>query len=43
MTERNRLDLRGLLPPNVMDSEQQIFRFSKFYLLKLCLLFMLLS
>lgn len=27
MTERNRLDLRGLLPPNVMDSEQQIFRF----------------
>ncbi|KAG7583714.1 Malic enzyme NAD-binding [Arabidopsis suecica] len=27
MTERNRLDLRGLLPPNVMDSEQQIQRF----------------
>uniref|UniRef100_A0A1J3G8E6 Malic enzyme n=1 Tax=Noccaea caerulescens TaxID=107243 RepID=A0A1J3G8E6_NOCCA len=27
MTERDRLDLRGLLPPNVMDSEQQITRF----------------
>ncbi|CAN6486452.1 unnamed protein product [Victoria cruziana] len=27
MTERNRLDLRGLLPPNVMTSEQQIQRF----------------
>ncbi|KAM7471990.1 hypothetical protein LguiA_010173 [Lonicera macranthoides] len=27
MTERNRLDLRGLLPPNVMSSEQQIDRF----------------
>ena len=30
MTERDRLDLRGLLPPNVMSSEQQIERFSKF-------------
>lgn len=29
MTERDRLDLRGLLPPNVMSSEQQIERFSK--------------
>ncbi|XP_023538795.1 NAD-dependent malic enzyme 1, mitochondrial-like isoform X3 [Cucurbita pepo subsp. pepo] len=27
MTERDRLDLRGLLPPNVMSSEQQIERF----------------
>ncbi|KNA08463.1 hypothetical protein SOVF_162370 [Spinacia oleracea] len=27
MTERNRLDLRGLLPPNVMTTEQQIDRF----------------
>ncbi|KAF3562706.1 hypothetical protein DY000_02011870 [Brassica cretica] len=27
MTERDRLDLRGLLPPSVMDSEQQIQRF----------------
>ncbi|KAJ6872376.1 hypothetical protein NC651_031476 [Populus alba x Populus x berolinensis] len=27
MTERDRLDLRGLLPPNVMTSEQQIQRF----------------
>lgn len=27
MTERNRLDLRGLLPPNVMSSNQQIDRF----------------
>uniref|UniRef100_A0A6N2MKM5 Malic enzyme n=1 Tax=Salix viminalis TaxID=40686 RepID=A0A6N2MKM5_SALVM len=27
MTERDRLDLRGLLPPNVMSSEQQIQRF----------------
>ncbi|XP_047341228.1 NAD-dependent malic enzyme 62 kDa isoform, mitochondrial-like [Impatiens glandulifera] len=27
MTERDRLDLRGLLPPNVMSSEQQIARF----------------
>ncbi|KAL1216938.1 NAD-dependent malic enzyme 1 [Cardamine amara subsp. amara] len=27
MTERDRLELRGLLPPNVMDSEQQIQRF----------------
>ncbi|KAK6117762.1 hypothetical protein DH2020_048491 [Rehmannia glutinosa] len=27
MTERDRLDLRGLLPPNVMTSEQQIERF----------------
>ncbi|KAL8141437.1 LOW QUALITY PROTEIN: hypothetical protein V2J09_007458 [Rumex salicifolius] len=27
MTERDRLDLRGLLPPNVMTSEQQIARF----------------
>lgn len=27
MTERDRLDLRGLLPPNVMSSEQQIDRF----------------
>lgn len=30
MTERDRLDLRGLLPPNVMSSDQQIERFSKF-------------
>lgn len=30
MTERDRLDLRGLLPPNVMSPEQQIERFSKF-------------
>ncbi|KAK6940978.1 Malic enzyme, NAD-binding [Dillenia turbinata] len=28
MTERDRLDLRGLLPPTVMSSEQQIERFS---------------
>ncbi|KAF7137276.1 hypothetical protein RHSIM_Rhsim07G0039600 [Rhododendron simsii] len=27
MTERDRLDLRGLLPPTVMSSEQQIERF----------------
>ncbi|XP_021755180.1 NAD-dependent malic enzyme 65 kDa isoform, mitochondrial [Chenopodium quinoa] len=27
MTERDRLDLRGLLPPNVMTTEQQINRF----------------
>ncbi|KAK1393778.1 Malic enzyme [Heracleum sosnowskyi] len=27
MTERDRLDLRGLLPPNVMSNEQQIERF----------------
>ncbi|PON87560.1 Malic oxidoreductase [Trema orientale] len=27
MTERDRLDLRGLLPPNVMSTEQQIERF----------------
>lgn len=27
MTERDRLDLRGLLPPNVVTSEQQIERF----------------
>ncbi|KAG9452976.1 hypothetical protein H6P81_005880 [Aristolochia fimbriata] len=27
MTERDRLDLRGLLPPNVMTEEQQIQRF----------------
>ncbi|KAJ0054553.1 hypothetical protein Pint_00031 [Pistacia integerrima] len=27
MTERDRLDLRGLLPPNVMSREQQIARF----------------
>ncbi|XP_057532446.1 NAD-dependent malic enzyme 65 kDa isoform, mitochondrial-like [Amaranthus tricolor] len=27
MTERERLDLRGLLPPNVMTTEQQIERF----------------
>ncbi|XP_068634067.1 NAD-dependent malic enzyme 62 kDa isoform, mitochondrial-like isoform X2 [Aristolochia californica] len=27
MTERDRLDLRGLLPPNVMTDEQQIQRF----------------
>ncbi|KAL3603920.1 hypothetical protein D5086_004779 [Populus alba] len=27
MTERDRLDIRGLLPPNVMSSEQQIQRF----------------
>ena len=32
MTERDRLDLRGLLPPNVMTSPQQIERFSKFVL-----------
>lgn len=32
MTERDRLDLRGLLPPNVMSTEQQIERFSKFSL-----------
>ena len=29
MTERDRLDLRGLLPPNVMTWKQQIDRFSK--------------
>ncbi|CAO2835210.1 unnamed protein product [Amaranthus hypochondriacus] len=28
MTERDRLDLRGLLPPNVMTTEQQIERFT---------------
>ncbi|KAL6175378.1 hypothetical protein ACLB2K_052019 [Fragaria x ananassa] len=28
ITERDRLDLRGLLPPNVMTSDQQIERFS---------------
>lgn len=33
MTERDRLDLRGLLPPNVMSSEQQIERFSSVNLL----------
>ncbi|KAK9207633.1 hypothetical protein WN943_017923 [Citrus x changshan-huyou] len=27
MTERDRLDLRGLLPPNVMSTDQQIERF----------------
>ncbi|KAL7162322.1 hypothetical protein ACSBR2_042744 [Camellia fascicularis] len=27
MTERDRLDLRGLLPPNIMSLEQQIERF----------------
>ncbi|GMN62007.1 hypothetical protein TIFTF001_031108 [Ficus carica] len=27
MTERDRLDLRGLLPPNVMSTDQQIDRF----------------
>ncbi|KAK4848264.1 hypothetical protein QYF36_011075 [Acer negundo] len=27
MTERDRLDLRGLLPPNVLSSDQQIERF----------------
>ncbi|XP_042511763.1 NAD-dependent malic enzyme 62 kDa isoform, mitochondrial-like [Macadamia integrifolia] len=27
MTERDRLDLRGLLPPNVMNGQQQIDRF----------------
>ncbi|KAK6121600.1 hypothetical protein DH2020_044659 [Rehmannia glutinosa] len=31
MTERDRLDLRGLLPPNVMTSEQQIERFKVQY------------
>ena len=30
MTERDRLDLRGLLPPNVMTPEQQIERYSKY-------------
>ncbi|XP_020679508.1 NAD-dependent malic enzyme 1, mitochondrial-like [Dendrobium catenatum] len=30
ITERDRLDLRGLLPPNVMTPQQQIDRFSKF-------------
>ena len=35
MTERDRLDLRGLLPPNVMTTEQQIERFSQFPLLYL--------
>lgn len=29
MTERDRLDLRGLLPPNVFTTQQQIDRFSK--------------
>lgn len=28
MTERDRLELRGLLPPNIMTDEQQIERFS---------------
>ncbi|KAI9179995.1 hypothetical protein LWI28_000017 [Acer negundo] len=28
MTERDRLDLRGLLPPNVLSSDQQIERFN---------------
>lgn len=32
MTDRDRLDLRGLLPPNVMSREQQIARFSEFLL-----------
>lgn len=31
MTERDRLDLRGLLPPNVMSTDQQIERFSEFF------------
>lgn len=31
MTERDRLDLRGLLPPNVVSSQQQIDRFSELY------------
>lgn len=30
MTERDRLDLRGLLPPTVMSPEMQIERFSEF-------------
>ena len=30
MTERDRLDLRGLLPPNVMSPDLQIERFSMF-------------
>lgn len=43
MTERDRLDLRGLLPPNVMSTEQQIERFSEsfnffFFLMHLFLL-----
>ena len=29
MTERDRLGLRGLLPPRVMSSEQQYERFSE--------------
>jgi malate dehydrogenase (decarboxylating) len=28
MTERDRLGLRGLLPPNVVSEQQQIDRFS---------------
>jgi malate dehydrogenase (decarboxylating) len=28
MTERDRLGVRGLLPPNVVSSQQQIDRFS---------------
>lgn len=31
MTERDRLDLRGLLPPNVVSPEVQIERFSMFF------------
>lgn len=31
MTERDRLDLRGLLPPNVVSPQQQIDRFSEFF------------
>lgn len=38
MTERDRLDLRGLLPPNVMSTELQIERFSMYlYLLSVFL------
>lgn len=31
MTERDRLDLRGLLPPSVMTPQQQIDRFSEYF------------
>jgi len=31
MTERDRLDLRGLLPPNVVSPDVQIERFSMFF------------